>query len=373
MALNSMRFAFDARLQQVSENNPTMKRGERGEPVATVQGALVDLGYKMPVTTNNGRRQPDGIFGAETEGVVRQYQRDKRLDPDGIVGRHTLAALDDDMATEESLTVASSGPAGSLLGSVIKAPASKKKINFVIVTETSGNFFTWAKNIKKTLGSIGADIVEIPNGSTATTVTSRLKLAAQKAGPRGILVLSVGHGVIIGDLSDEEGFFDLGPAGSFRLGGQNAMLPGDPPPRPPAKPHPVRTSAFYDFRLPNKILKGGFEPSRKDQDEASGSPTARVRLNNFKQYMDISDTFKNTGLACVVLLTCKVGAASGFIKRVRQQWGTPIVGYNRRVVAQEQDSGRVRVFLEGDAPGTGTHNVLGEFFVPLGAGTVVFP
>jgi hypothetical protein len=277
------------------------------------------------------------------------------------------------MATDEANLVSSSGFAGPLLGNVIKAPASQKKINFVIVTETTGDFFAWAKNIKKTLGSIGADLVEIPNGSPATTVVTKLKLAAQKAGPTGILVLSVGHGVIIETLSDEEGFFDLGPSGSFRLGGQNAMLPGDPPPPKPEKPHPCRTSAFYDFRRPNKILKGGFEPSRKDQDEASSAPMARVRLNNFKQYMDISDTFKKTGLGCIVLLTCKVGAASGFIKRVRQQWGAPIVGYNRRVMAQQQDSGRTRVFLEGDAPGQGTNNVFGEFFIPMGPGMVAFP
>src|SRR5262245_31451029 len=107
MALSSMHFAFDERLLQVSENNPTMKRGETGDPVAKVQGALVDLGYKMPVTTHSGRSSPDGIFGPETEGVVRHYQRDKRLDADGIVGRHTLAALDDDMATDEANLVSS--------------------------------------------------------------------------------------------------------------------------------------------------------------------------------------------------------------------------------------------------------------------------
>src|SRR6476661_10208698 len=130
MALSSMRFAFDERLQQASENNPTMKRGETGEPVAKVQGALVDLGYHMPVTTNNGRKEPDGIFGPETQSVVRQYQRDKRLDPDGIVGRHTLAALDDDLSTDEASLVSNAGFAGSFLGSVVKAPASKKTLSF---------------------------------------------------------------------------------------------------------------------------------------------------------------------------------------------------------------------------------------------------
>jgi hypothetical protein len=371
MALSSMRFAFDARLQQVSENSPTMKRGESGDPVGTVQGALVDLGYSMPVTTHHGLGQPDGIFGPETEGIVRRYQRDKGLDPDGIVGRFTIAALDDDMQTQETTLVSSSGFAGPLLGNVIAAPAAKKVVNFVIVTETNAPWFAWAKHIKKTLSSIGADFVDIPNGASATTVTNRLKLAATKAGPKGILIMSVGHGGVVDTLSDEEGFFDLGPAGSFRLGGRNAVLPGDQAPKG-QKAHPSRTSAFYDFRVPNKVLKGGFAPSRKDEDEASNDPMARVRLANFKQYLDICDTFKKTNLGCVVLLTCKVGSASGFLKRVRQKWGTPIVGYNRRVVGQEQDSGRTRVFLEGDAPGKGTNTVLGEFFIPLGPGMVVF-
>src|SRR5262245_5935512 len=118
MALSSMRFAFDPRLEQVSANNPTMKRGERGDPVGSVQGALVDLGYNMPVTTHNGKKQPDGIYGPETESVVRQYQRDENLDPDGIVGRFTIASLDDAMKAKEADYVSRAGFAGNLLGSV---------------------------------------------------------------------------------------------------------------------------------------------------------------------------------------------------------------------------------------------------------------
>ena len=379
MALTSMRFAFDERLQQVSENNPTMKHGERGDPVASVQGALVDLGYSMPVTTNKGRRQPDGIFGPETESVVRQYQRDEGLDSDGIVGRFTMASLDDAMRAQEAGLVSGAGFAGSFLGNLVKAPASLKKFSFVIVTESNAPWVHWARNIKKTLGKIGADTVEIPNGASISMVVNALKLGAQKAGPRGVLVLSAGHGAVVAEnnriLNDEEGFFDLGPKGSFPLGGQNALLPGDPFRVEPGKkpPKPVKASAFYDFRVPNKILKGGFAPSRKDEDEKRNDAMAKQRLKNFQHYVDIADTFKRTGLACVVLLTCRVGGASGFMRRVRQQWGTPIVGYTRRVMGQEQDSGRTRVFLEGDAPGTGTNIPFGEFFIPLAPDMVTFP
>jgi peptidoglycan hydrolase-like protein with peptidoglycan-binding domain len=114
MALSSMRFARDPRLQQVSENNPPMKRGESGEPVATVQRALVDLGYLMPITTDNGRKLPDGIFGPETEGVVRQLQENQGLDVDGVVGRQTMQTLEqltDDLAAAERAKV---GPSSLL-------------------------------------------------------------------------------------------------------------------------------------------------------------------------------------------------------------------------------------------------------------------
>jgi murein L,D-transpeptidase YcbB/YkuD len=95
MPLTSLRFARDPRLQKASENNPPMKRGETGESVATVQRALVDLGFNMPVTTGYGRKLADGIFGPETERVVRQFQQMNGLDVDGIVGRQTLKALEE--------------------------------------------------------------------------------------------------------------------------------------------------------------------------------------------------------------------------------------------------------------------------------------
>jgi peptidoglycan hydrolase-like protein with peptidoglycan-binding domain len=72
-----------------------MKQGERGEPVATVQRALVDLGFRMPVTTANDTKLPDGIFGPETAQVVRKFQQLNGLDADGVVGRHTLAKLEE--------------------------------------------------------------------------------------------------------------------------------------------------------------------------------------------------------------------------------------------------------------------------------------
>jgi peptidoglycan hydrolase-like protein with peptidoglycan-binding domain len=95
MALRAGRFSQNARLQQVAQNNPSMKEGETGEAVGIVQQALIDLGYPMPITSNYGRSVADGIFGPETARVVTQFQTANALVRDGIVGRDTLGKLDE--------------------------------------------------------------------------------------------------------------------------------------------------------------------------------------------------------------------------------------------------------------------------------------
>jgi peptidoglycan hydrolase-like protein with peptidoglycan-binding domain len=92
--VRSPRFSENPRLRQASENNPPLVEGERGDAVAIVQLALVDLGFYLPRTTANRRKLPDGIFGKETLAAIREFQRATGLDVDGAVGRQTLAALD---------------------------------------------------------------------------------------------------------------------------------------------------------------------------------------------------------------------------------------------------------------------------------------
>jgi peptidoglycan hydrolase-like protein with peptidoglycan-binding domain len=75
-----------------------MGLGERGAAVAILQGALIDLGYKMPKSTTKANH-PDGVFGEETREVVRQFQHDAKLEPrDGIAGHDTWARLDAPMS-----------------------------------------------------------------------------------------------------------------------------------------------------------------------------------------------------------------------------------------------------------------------------------
>lgn len=60
---------------------PTLKRGDRGAEVATVQRLLM-------------LELIDGIFGSETEREVMEFQQAEGLIPDGVVGKLTWIALD---------------------------------------------------------------------------------------------------------------------------------------------------------------------------------------------------------------------------------------------------------------------------------------
>jgi hypothetical protein len=61
--------------------------------VRLIQMALSALGQKMPLSTRaNGTL--DGIFGPETQGVVKRFQRQNGLVEDGVIGKNTMASLD---------------------------------------------------------------------------------------------------------------------------------------------------------------------------------------------------------------------------------------------------------------------------------------
>jgi peptidoglycan hydrolase-like protein with peptidoglycan-binding domain len=66
--------------------NPVLKSGSKGEAVTGLQSQLYRLGYDPGAQ--------DGVFGRRTESAVKQFQRDKGLAADGIVGPQTWAALE---------------------------------------------------------------------------------------------------------------------------------------------------------------------------------------------------------------------------------------------------------------------------------------
>ncbi|WP_115528118.1 MULTISPECIES: peptidoglycan-binding protein [Xanthomonas] len=67
-----------------------LEKGERGEQVKHLQGQLAQLG----ATGRDGKPlQADGDFGGNTKYAVEQFQRERGLQVDGVVGNQTQAAL----------------------------------------------------------------------------------------------------------------------------------------------------------------------------------------------------------------------------------------------------------------------------------------
>lgn len=67
---------------------PTIRRGNKGEDVRYVQTILYNLGYDL------GPCGIDGDFGRATEAAVKEFQRDHKLNADGVVGPLTYEALE---------------------------------------------------------------------------------------------------------------------------------------------------------------------------------------------------------------------------------------------------------------------------------------
>ena len=66
---------------------PVLKKGAKSETVRALQILLAGRGY------NGNMGKPDGIFGPNTLGAVKSYQKAKGLEVDGIVGPKTWASL----------------------------------------------------------------------------------------------------------------------------------------------------------------------------------------------------------------------------------------------------------------------------------------
>jgi Putative peptidoglycan binding domain len=63
----------------------TLKPGDHGAQVTTLQRALASLGFSPG--------KVDGVYGPATQRAVERFQRSEHLTPDGVLGPKTLRAL----------------------------------------------------------------------------------------------------------------------------------------------------------------------------------------------------------------------------------------------------------------------------------------
>ncbi|MGE6611028.1 peptidoglycan-binding domain-containing protein [Peribacillus sp. NPDC076916] len=87
--------ATKEKIETKAETRPTLRKGSRSSYVRDLQQSLKDVKYSVGV---------DGIFGTQTQNVVREFQVDHNLSSDGIVGPLTWAALDENKVERKQFT-----------------------------------------------------------------------------------------------------------------------------------------------------------------------------------------------------------------------------------------------------------------------------
>jgi peptidoglycan hydrolase-like protein with peptidoglycan-binding domain len=143
--LTSPRFALDPVLEACFDNERVLQVGDQGTAVATVQHALVELGFLLP---DFGI---DGIFEAETRQGVMDFQTAQGLTGaavDGVIGPGTMGLLDAAVPAGPAAgpaanpaTPAGDGTAPTLSANVTTAatPGNCGTMNYVVTWQLSGN------------------------------------------------------------------------------------------------------------------------------------------------------------------------------------------------------------------------------------------
>lgn len=78
--------SYDGGAVKSSNTRATIKKSSKGDDVMYLQDRLNYMGYDCGVA--------DGIFGVKTEAAVKQFQSDRGLKADGIVGSQTWGKIE---------------------------------------------------------------------------------------------------------------------------------------------------------------------------------------------------------------------------------------------------------------------------------------
>ncbi|MBA3447891.1 MAG: peptidoglycan-binding protein, partial [Pseudaminobacter sp.] len=112
-------------LQKAGRNSPALQRGSNGPGVAELQSLLADMGFGLDLSLRKGR--PDGVYGAETDRAIKDFQRRRGLVADGVAGRDTIGALDEIVASNSMLESPGPGSESAELSRDLATPISRSK------------------------------------------------------------------------------------------------------------------------------------------------------------------------------------------------------------------------------------------------------
>lgn len=105
-----------------TDDLPTVRRGDKGNAVRSMQSLLLERGYDL------GKWGADGDFGAQTEKAVKQFQRDWGLKVDGVCGEQTWKMLLSTPEKPKQYTVTISHLSSSVADEIVNKYGGEKKL-----------------------------------------------------------------------------------------------------------------------------------------------------------------------------------------------------------------------------------------------------
>lgn len=218
--------------------------------------------------------------------------------------------------------------------------------HYVVISVPDGQADKWAGQYvaKQPLQRRNLNMPANPNSQE---VLQTFRAAAASAGSGGVVIVNVGHGGINPATNlPTDGMMDLAPSKKFRLGGLNVAN--------------STVNVFYDISVVANAV-----PQLLFDQQNPNSPAAQKRLADWQLYKEIGNALRSTGVYKVVVLACRVGNATDFIKKVANDWGVVVEAYKDFVALQTEANNHVRIYLASDDQGKGTNVPLGEEELPL--------
>jgi hypothetical protein len=349
MPLVSRWFAGNARLQACLVSDPAhVVQGDSGAHVSLIQEALQLLdGTEIAAEELSGYQ-----YGRSTAAAVLHFKQQRNIvnrtyqsAADDIVGKMTIRALDEEIAARErqraKVLLAFSIPAQPL---------------GIIVSQSHPFPSTWASQVEQAHKTLVRK--KDSPGGTPEQAVKQLQALIRSAGPGGLMIFAVGHGIAKADFPASGGF-DLADHGRLRIGGVGSNR--DPK---------TFANVFYADKPP---AGSTIKFSEKEIDERTRPAGSARRLKHFALFEQLSQTFRSSK-PLIVLLTCRVGLSRDFLQKVSNLWQTPIVAYDD-FIAYEGDVRdgrllRVRAILDRDkgkfgSPKPGTNTTFSETSIPL--------